>query len=54
MMRKLVGLRAISVQAECFKCGNRATQNAYYDTGDGFLHNEIFCDSCFSETPKDN
>jgi hypothetical protein len=53
MTRKLVGVKTISAQALCFKCGSRGTQSAYYDTGDGFLHNEIFCDSCFSGRLED-
>jgi hypothetical protein len=53
MKRKLVGVRINAAEALCFKCGNRATQMAYYDIGDGFLHTEKFCDSCFSGKSKD-
>jgi hypothetical protein len=53
MKRKLVGVRTIAAKALCFKCGNRATQMACYDIGDGFLHTEKFCDSCFSGKSKD-
>jgi hypothetical protein len=53
MKMKLVGVRTIAAEALCFKCGNRATQKAFYDIGDGFLHTEKFCDSCFSGKSKD-
>lgn len=53
MKRKLVGVRTIAAEALCFKCGSQTTQMACYDFGDGFLHTEKFCDSCFSGKSKD-
>lgn len=53
MKRKLVGVRPLAAAAFCFKCGNKATQTACYDIGDGFLHTEKFCDSCISRKSND-
>jgi hypothetical protein len=46
MNGRIIGIKPITNEGCCFKCGKRGSHIAYYGHGDGMLHSENFCNSC--------